>query len=257
MVKILVIGEHCVDRFIYGNVNRMCPEAPVPVLNPIEIVENNGMSGNVVDNLKTLSDNIEVVHWRQPNKIEKIRFVDKKSNHMIVRVDEGEMSPIDQLSFLSPKQKSTIDESDIVIISDYNKGFLPNSTIIEISKLSKLILMDTKKKLDIELIQHIDFIKLNEIEYGNNKELVDSNSDKFLITLGSKGAKHNDILYPSTNPQDTIDVSGAGDSFAASFILKYFFTKDIGESINFANNVCADVVSRKGVSLPNKKFKLS
>ena len=82
-MKVLVVGELCVDRFVYGKVNRMCPEAPVPVLNPIEVIENNGMAGNVVDNLNSLSDDIEVVHWHQNNKLEKIRFVEKKSNHMI------------------------------------------------------------------------------------------------------------------------------------------------------------------------------
>jgi D-beta-D-heptose 7-phosphate kinase/D-beta-D-heptose 1-phosphate adenosyltransferase len=256
MVKVLVIGELCIDRFIYGKVSRMCPEAPVPVLNPTEIVENNGMAGNVVDNLNALMDDIEVIHWHQSNKIEKIRFVEKKSNQMIVRVDEGEMVPIDQLIYLSPEQKKTISESDIVIISDYNKGFLPNNTIIEISNFAKLLLMDSKKKLDYELIEKIDFIKLNEVEYKNNKELVDEYAEKFLITLGADGAKHNSIVYPSKNPQDTIDVSGAGDTFISSFSLMYYKTKDIEKSIEYANDTCANVVNKKGVVVPDESFKI-
>jgi len=146
MVKILVIGELCVDRFIYGFVNRLCPEAPVPVLNPVEIRENNGMAGNVVNNLKALSDGIEVVHWHQSNKIEKTRFVEKKSNQMIVRVDDGELLKCESLHYISPEQKKTIAESDIVIISDYNKGYLSNTIIREISEMSKLIIMDSKKQ---------------------------------------------------------------------------------------------------------------
>lgn len=256
MVKILVIGELCVDRFIYGKVARMCPEAPVPVLNPIEIIENNGMAGNVVDNLNALSQDVEVLHWHQSNKIEKIRFVDKKSNQMIVRVDEGELLPIVPLSFLSPEQKKTISESDIVIISDYNKGYLPNHTIIEISNFSKFTLMDSKKKLDYDLIEYIDFIKLNEVEYKNNKELVDEYAEKFLITLGADGAQHNSTLYPSKNPQDTIDVSGAGDTFIASFSLMYYKTKDISKSIEFANDACANVVNKKGVAVPDETFRV-
>jgi len=54
MKKILVIGELCVDRFIYGDVKRLSPEAPVPVFNELEKVENNGMAGNVVENIKSL-----------------------------------------------------------------------------------------------------------------------------------------------------------------------------------------------------------
>ena len=87
MIKILVIGELCVDRFVYGNVNRLSPEAPVPVLNPVETIENKGMAGNVVENLKSLMDDVEILHWHQHEKIVKTRYVDKKSNHMFIRVD--------------------------------------------------------------------------------------------------------------------------------------------------------------------------
>ena len=52
MVKILVIGELCIDEFIYGEVKRLSPEAPVPVFNPVEKTSNRGMAGNVVSNLE-------------------------------------------------------------------------------------------------------------------------------------------------------------------------------------------------------------
>ena len=93
MAKILVIGELCVDRFVYCEIKRLCPEAPVPVLNPIQTTTNNGMAGNVVENLKTLLPEGDIVHWYQHNKIEKTRYVEKKSNQMITRVDEGELQP--------------------------------------------------------------------------------------------------------------------------------------------------------------------
>jgi bifunctional ADP-heptose synthase (sugar kinase/adenylyltransferase) len=107
-----------------------------------------------------------------------------------------------------------------------------------------------------DTIQPIDFVKLNSNEYRNNKELADKHLDKVLITRGENGVDFNAKNYPSPNPQETIDVSGAGDTFTASFALKYFLTQDIDESINFSNEVCANVVNKKGVSLPDKKFKL-
>ena len=256
-MKVLVIGELCIDRFVYGVVKRISPEAPVPVLNPVEIIKNQGMAGNVVSNLKSLMDDVEVIHWHQTTNIEKIRFVEKKSNHMFIRVDEGELKPIDRLSFLSGEQRRTINESDVVIISDYCKGFLSDDIIEEISKYASITILDSNRKLTKGIIENITFIKLNESEYENNKELVSEKIEKLIITLGPKGAMHLGKIYPSNNPQDTIDVSGAGDSFVASFILKYYITRDVHESINFANSVCADVVSRKGVSLPNKKFKIN
>jgi len=256
MIKVLVIGELCIDRFVYGVVKRLSPEAPVPVFNPIEIKENNGMAGNVVDNITAISDNVEVLHWFQSTKIEKIRFVEKKSNHMFIRVDEGELQKIDELSFLSREQRKTIQESDIVIISDYDKGYLSNNIINEIAGNSKFTILDSKRKLTEELIKNITFIKLNESEYENNQELVNQNKEKFIITLGAKGAMHDDLIYPSNNPQDTIDVSGAGDTFVAGFSLKYYKTEDIKDSIDYANDICANVVNKKGVAIPDKKYKL-
>ena len=257
MVKILVIGELCIDRFIYGVINRLCPEAPVPVLNPVEIRENDGMAGNVVDNLKALSNNIDVVHWHQSNKIEKTRFVEKKSNQMVVRVDDGEMNGCESLTYLSPEQRKTINESDIVIISDYNKGYLSEDIISKITEKSKFSVMDSKKRLTEKSIENLNFVKLNEIEYNQNKQLVSDNLEKFVITLGSKGAMFLNEVFGSNKPQETIDVSGAGDSFISAFTLMYYKTTDIKVSINFANEVCSDVVSKKGVSLPDKKFKIS
>jgi len=254
MEKILVIGELGTDVYVYGEVNRLSPEAPIPVLNPVRTVLNDGMAGNVVRNINVLSPSSEILHWHQTEKITKTRYVHEKSNQMILRVDEGELYGIGPIGFLSPEMKDTISQSDMVIISDYNKGYLTEEKINEIAEYSKLCIVDTKKKLTETILQNITFIKLNEIEYKNNQSLVEGNSEKFIITLGSKGAKHLDKIYPSTNPQETIDVSGAGDTFVAAFSLMFLKTKSISESIIFANEVCADVVNKKGVSLPDNKF---
>jgi sugar/nucleoside kinase (ribokinase family) len=49
---------------------------------------------------------------------------------------------------------------------------------------------------------------------------------------------------------ETIDVSGAGDTFTASFILKYYETKNVKDSIIFANEMSSKVVSKRGVTTP-------
>lgn len=256
MVKILIIGELCTDVYVYGDVNRLSPEAPIPVINPIRYVKNSGMAGNVYQNVLSLVKNSEVLHWSQSESITKTRYVHEKSNQMLLRVDEGESKPVDPLTFLSPDMLQTIRESDLIIISDYNKGYLTEEMIIRISKEAKLSLLDTKKKLNLNTIENITFVKLNEIESKHNQELVENHPEKFILTLGSKGAKYKDKIYPSNKPQETIDVSGAGDSFIASFGLMYLKTSDIDQSIEFANDVCSDVVNKRGVSLPDKKFSL-
>lgn len=243
MIKILVIGEKCIDRFMYCDVSRFSPEAPVPVLNPSEIVENDGMAGNVVRNLKAMNKDVSIEHWHQDEIITKTRFVEKKSNHMFLRLDENETN-ISKLELNS----NLLSDYSIVIVSDYYKGFISDDDLIKIGKNSKLSILDSKRKLSKEIIDSFTFVKLNEKESSQNSDLLECKN--ILITLGSKGTKFNDELYPSPNPQETIDVSGAGDTFTSAFILKYIETDDIKSSIIYANEMASIVVSKRGVATP-------
>lgn len=244
-MRIAVIGENCNDIFIYGDCNRLSPEAPVPVMIPIETKENLGMSGNVVKNIEALSD-ARIVHICQTEVIKKTRYVDKKSNHMFLRVDEGE-SNIQTLD-LNISKTNAIVNSDIVIVSDYDKGFLSDETIKKIGSIAKLSILDSKKKLSKEIIESYTFVKLNESEYKQNIQFKECKN--IITTLGSKGAQFDGKIYPSPSPKETIDVSGAGDTFTASFILKYFETKNVETSIIFANEMASVVVSKRGVATP-------
>lgn len=246
MIKILVVGELCEDNFIYGDCKRLCPEAPVPVMNPIQTISNPGMSGNVVQNLKSLNDKLYVDHWHQSENVFKTRFVDKKTNHMFLRLDDGEMmiTPMTH----SQEKLGSIKDYDIVIVSDYNKGFLDEQWLKYLGKFSKLSILDSKRKLTKEIVDSFSFVKLNEKEYWNNTEV--HNCKNIIITLGEKGAKYDEVVYESPKPQETIDVSGAGDTFTASFILEYFKTADIQQSIIYANEKSSIVVSKRGVATP-------
>ena len=246
MIKILVIGEKCIDRFMYCDVSRFSPEAPVPVLNPMEIVENDGMAGNVVRNILAMKSDSLVTHWYQDEIITKTRFVEKKSNHMFLRLDEGEtnISKAD----LTNERLLELSNFDIVIVSDYHKGFMTNDDVVNIGKNSKISILDSKRKLSKEIVNSYTFVKLNEKESLHNSELLECKN--ILITLGSRGTKFNDELYPSPNPQETIDVSGAGDTFTSSFILRYIETGDIKSSIIWANEMASIVVSKRGVATP-------
>ena len=246
MIKILVIGEKCIDRFMYCDVSRFSPEAPVPVLNPVEIVENDGMAGNVVRNILAMKSDSLVTHWYQDEIITKTRFVEKKSNHMFLRLDDGE-SNISKAD-LNSERLLELNDFNIVIVSDYDKGFMTNDDLLTIGKNSKISILDSKRKLTKEIVSSFTFVKLNEKESLQNTELLECNN--ILITLGSKGTKFNDEVYPSPNPQETIDVSGAGDTFTSSFILKYIETGDIKSSIIWANEMASIVVSKRGVAVP-------
>ena len=243
--KILVIGEQCVDEFVYCNAKRLSPEAPVPVLNPIRTTKNQGMAGNTLANVRALAPDYYTMSLGQNEPITKTRYVEEKSNHMFLRVDKGE----DKIT--SFKWTMDIDvligQSDIVIVSDYNKGFLTLGDLREIGRKSKLSIIDSKRKLTNDVAEMFTFVKLNESERLNNPDLTCGN---IITTLGKRGAEYKDVIYESPNPQDTIDVSGAGDTFTAAFIVKYFQLQDEPSAIRFANRKASEVVTKRGVTIP-------
>jgi len=164
-----------------------------------------------------------------------------------LRVDEGEkkIHPFE----LDVSKINEIRNVDGIIISDYDKGFLTEDVLIEITKNAKFSIIDSKRKIGSNLINCFDFIKLNELEFSRCN-VNQHHLKKILITLGSKGAKYIDNIYPSPDPKETIDVSGAGDTFTASFTLNYLKTKNIEASIIFANKMSSVVVSKRGVATP-------
>ena len=243
--KVVVIGETCVDEFIYCEVNRLSPEAPVPVLNPIHKVKNQGMAGNTIANIKALLPECVTLLFSPMKASIKKRYVEDKTNHMFLRVDEGD-NDIEPFKW-DKNYKKFIEGADIVIVSDYNKGYLSDSDLKKIAIYSKISILDSKRKLNNSITEHFTFVKLNEEESLNNPSL---NKSNVIITLGAAGSMHRDIIYPSPNPQETIDVSGAGDTFTAAFALSYLKTKDIPASITSANELSSKVVSKRGVVTP-------
>jgi bifunctional ADP-heptose synthase (sugar kinase/adenylyltransferase) len=130
-MKFLVIGDSCFDVYVYCKSTRFCPDAPVPVLNPIRTVSSLGMAGNVVDNLKGLEANVDFI--TNEELIKKIRYVDDRTNHMFIRIDEGESTNIQRIS-KSVLENIKWDDYEAVIVSDYCKGFLLEEDLKYISR---------------------------------------------------------------------------------------------------------------------------
>jgi len=249
MSNILVIGESCKDKFIYGRSTRLSPEGPVPVFQPTEEVENDGMAMNVVGNLRALGNKIGLISNNE--EITKTRYVDETFNHLIMRVDEN-----DECERVPKETISDIiaDNIDAVIISDYNKGFLTEEDIETISKLDTVVVLDTKKKLG-EWCKDLTFIKLNRKEYERNKYFIQQNKwihDKMIITLDKDGCRYKNQVIP-TEKVEIMDISGAGDTFISAFTTMYLKTKDVVKSIKFGNECASEVVQKKGVNIISEK----
>ena len=242
-MRILVFGEHCTDKFTYGECTRLNPEAPTPVFKPKYSKSNPGMAGNVVENLKSLG--VEVLFIRQLETILKTRYVDEKSNYILLRSDEE--SNIEPLRF-SGIQNIELADYDAVIISDYNKGFLTEEMIEYITVNSPMCFIDTKKPFGTWILQST-YVKVNESESKNpshNKMVLESLRDRLIITKGGDGCDLNGKNYP-TNKVDVRDVAGAGDTFIAALTAAFVKTKNIEASIRFANECATNVIQKRGV----------
>jgi len=241
-MSILVIGESCLDVFTYGECNRMCPEAPVPVFNPINTIENGGMAMNVYANLLRMGTEVEIITNDNFKDIKKIRFIDHRTNHMFMRLDEMDddygKCEVDNLDFT---------KYEAIIISDYNKGFLTKEDIKYIGDSHKAVFLDTKKILG-PWCETVKFIKFNSSEYDRSRGSVnDTISKKLIVTLGPSGAVHNGKTYPVPGVEIK-DTSGAGDTFIAALANEYIKNKDIDSSIVYANECSTVVVQKRGVT---------
>ena len=111
-----------------------------------------------------------------------------------------------------------------------------------------MVFLDTKKILG-DYCDKIRFIKINNSEYMGSERFTDKSiRDKLIVTLGSKGCMYKGETFPVIKTE-VKDVAGAGDTFMAGFTVKYLQTKDIIESIKFANECATIVVQKRGVSV--------
>ena len=235
--KILLIGDSCVDEYKVGTVDRLSPEAPVPVIKIVDTIQVPGMASNVHRNLVNL--NCQITFITNPEIITKTRYIDKRSGQHLLRVDdEPAITPFS--GFVG----TPLDTFDAVVISDYNKGFLTYEHIEYIIHNSNGPVFIDTKKTDLERFQGA-WVKINQLE----STLLTSKCTGLIVTLGGKGAKLWDNHYP-TKEVEVTDVCGCGDTFLASLAVQYLFTKDIEKAILFANAAAGLTVQHRGNYAP-------
>jgi D-beta-D-heptose 7-phosphate kinase/D-beta-D-heptose 1-phosphate adenosyltransferase len=242
--NVLLIGDSCIDEYKIGTINRLSPEAPVPVIKITETKTVPGMAENVKQNFENLGIYLDFI--TNDEVITKTRYIDRRSGQHMLRVDnEPEVAP------WSGRTPFSIDTYDAVVISDYNKGFLTYEHIESIIEKSRHgvnfpVFIDTKKT-DVERFQGA-WVKINELEYSRLK----SECSGLIVTLGERGAKvpYHEIHCP-TKSVEVMDVCGCGDTFLAALTAQYLFTKDIEKAIIFANVAAGITVQHRGNYAPS------
>lgn len=157
-LKVAVIGDVMLDTYWWGNVERISPEAPVPVVAVSKKEQRIGGAGNVALNAQSLgakvalltilgddADGVQLRQLFQDNNIDtrfifeskkrittnKIRIISR--NQQMMRLDAEHTDDIDELDetkLQNQVEKYIISEKpDVVIFEDYNKGILTKSII--------------------------------------------------------------------------------------------------------------------------------
>ena len=172
-LNILIIGDVMLDRFIFGEVERISPEAPVPVVRVISEKATLGGAANVLNNVISLGGNAEIcgVIGYDPFSESIISILKKKNlstegiilekgrptivktrvighKQQIVRVDREEPKTIKRktISKLLEFIEKNVKKYDAVILSDYGKGVISPKFYKELIKLIK----DKKKIFNID-----------------------------------------------------------------------------------------------------------
>lgn len=237
--KILLIGDNCTDVYQYGTIDRLSPEAPVPVFVPTRKEERAGMAGNVYANLITLGCSVTFMHGDVSIKE---RLIDERSNQHIARIDRDTKSPPLLVN------RELLSGYDAIVISDYNKGTVTYDLIEQALAVNKYVFVDTKK-IDLDRMQGA-WVKINELEYSKIK----SECSGLIVTRGSRGAEAIHHNYISKAPAvEVVDVTGAGDTFLAALAYKYLETKDIARAMDFANLAASVTVQHLGCYAPRIK----
>ena len=236
--KILLIGDDCHDIYTYGYVNRISPEAPVPVFEPHYTIHKDGMAGNVCKNLEALGCTVNFLHGKTS---EKNRLIDARTKQQLLRMDkDAKCDPITFETAIPPVY-------DAIVISDYNKGTVTYELIEElVREVTVPIFVDTKKT-DLARLAGC-YVKINALEKSRATSLPDP--EHLIVTHGGDGAVWNGWVYSAEIVGDVTDVCGAGDTFLAALAYKFLETNDIRDAVKFANKAASITVQHVGVYAP-------
>lgn len=235
MSNILVVGDIMLDHYVVGNVERISPEAPIPILNIEKEYYNLGGCGNVALNLKSMGadvycltafgddpegdkitelfskHNIEYSAFISRSTIVKKRFISNHKYTHLLRVDNDYQIKINYNVY-----SNFYNKFDLIVVSDYAKGFIRIGVMNDLKSSNKLLIVDPKP-INAPLYDSVFMITPNYIEYLKMMDFI-KDIQNIIITMGNRGIEyHKGKLSHAikSNNIEVVDVCGAGDTVTA------------------------------------------
>lgn len=287
-MNIIVIGDIMIDETVYGAVDRISPEAPIPVLQESYRTKIIGGAGNVARNLKAIYPEgniflmglaslectklVQNINWVLQDLIPnnemniKLRYVDTKTGYQLLRIDNEESincknktldtnQTIDNIRKINPNG---------IVFSDYNKGTLTEELIIrliQIANKKNIWTFADMRRNNIECYKEIMFITPNNKEFNiiaqertPTQVIQDLDLCGILLTRGHEGMdlyyKNMPALHRDATENHIVDVTGAGDTALAAFTIATMLKNDHLEALTVANKMAGEVCMLKGTAIP-------
>ncbi len=287
------------DLFVEGSVERISPEAPIPILREKNRFYTLGGAGNVVRNLSSLQakvialgivDNQEAgtkvqalvrelgnvnaslltnIDWLTPLKT---RF--SSGGQQLLRFDQERQCTLTQTLYQTIIRlvEDFLVATDVIILSDYNKGTLTEELCQYIIKKahshSLPVIVDPKGKDytkycgatlltpnlgELKAITKEELSSHNDIHSAANQLREKLSTDGIIATLGADGmlvttGKNHPLHIPS-KARDVFDVSGAGDTVVATLAYAIAQGHSIEEAATLANKAGGIVVGKVGTAV--------
>ena len=293
--NVLVVGDVMLDRYWHGPVTRISPEAPVPVVNVKEIEERPGGAANVALNIAALgakssivglvgndeaaqaitdslhSVNVETNFVTVPNAptITKLRVLSR--HQQLIRLDfEESFFEVDSADLLK-NMEVALKSSNVVILSDYNKGSLADvQTMIQLAKKHGAKVLVDPKGTEFEKYRGATLLTPNLSEFEavvghckNDQELFDRGAqlvkdlelEALLVTRSEHGMtlirENAEPFHLPTQAQEVFDVTGAGDTVIAILASSIAAGSSFEDACALANVGAGVVVGKIGTSTVN------
>lgn len=260
---LIVIGDPILDKYIFTQPEKISQEAPVLILKKIKEEYREGGALNVCNNINSLGGKVMFLSQRvYPVKSIKTRIV--ASNQQLLRIDNDYIIKLTKTEIsqilLDVKFLYQNENSRIIILSDYAKGFIPKELFIKVINLTKkysdlIVIIDPniKHKSWYKTLKGLKNIMMtpNLKEYKSGCK----GSDTLIITKGSEGMEiltDSKYLIPATKRQ-VCDVTGAGDTVVAVLGLCLNIGLSLNKSAQIANRAAGIVVTKLGTSVVKPK----